>query len=362
MSTHTMPKITYDPVLNNFANPDSTRRNNLFYYYKDPAYGVAVDEAHRPDFPFVCSFEFTNRCNLDCLFCARQVMTRKLGYLDEGLFHKMMDEFARRGTFLKVNGYGEPMLHPKALDFIRTIKKTNGLYFTTNATKIDERAAACYVESDLDVIQISFQGVDRQGYESQRLHGSYDGLFENIKTLTDIRGDHPYPFIHLSTTILDEGPERVERFMEFAFERGVDSVGVGRTDYDRVVADMITDDTRKKAIDSLRERQTLEQIPDHTYLYKYIDINWNGKVVSSFFDFNEFVVVGDLNTHTMYEIWNTSPVLAALRVLEKRKILTGYEEVRRCVDVLDKAGIGDRLKVFDTFFHAWRLGGKSYNT
>jgi MoaA/NifB/PqqE/SkfB family radical SAM enzyme len=180
--------------------------------------------------------------------------------------------------------------------------------------------------------------------------------------LTRIRGDHPYPFIHLSTTILDEPAEQIERFMEYAFEVGVDSVGVGRTDYDRVVADMITDPDRKRLIDGFRTRQTLDQVPDHTYLYKYIDINWDGKVVSSFFDFNEFVVVGDLNTQTMKEVWNDSPVLKALRVLERRRVLTGFDEVRQAVHVLDASGYAQNVRVFDTFFHAWKLGGRSYNT
>ncbi len=355
-------RVRYTPDLNNFKNPASTRRNNLFEYYRNPAYHASVDEAHRPDFPFVCSLEFTNRCNLDCIFCARQVMTRKLGYLDEGLLAKMMDEFARHGTFLKVNGYGEPLLHPRALDFIRKIKQTNGLYFTTNATRIDEEASTCFVESELDVVQISFQGVDKAGYESQRLHGDYDQLFDNVRTLSRIRGEGPYPFIHLSTTILDETAAHIEAFMEHAFEAGADSVGVGRTDFDRVVSDMITDPARKQLIGQFRARQSLDQVPDHTYLYKYIDINWNGRVVSSFFDFNEFVVVGDLNRQTMKEVWNESPVLRALRVLERRRVLTGFDEIRQAVHALDEAGAGANVKVFDTFFHAWKLGGKSYNT
>lgn len=354
--------VRYTPELNNFPNPESTRRNNLFHFYKNPAYAAAVDEDHRPDFPFVCSLEFTNRCNLDCVFCARQVMTRKLGYLDERLLHKMMEEFARHGTFLKINGYGEPLLHPKALDFIRSIKKTNGLYFTTNATLIDERVAEGFVDAGLDVVQVSFQGVDREGYESQRLLGDYDKLLRNVRTLVAVRGNSPHPYIHLSTTILDETVEQIEKFMETAFEAGVDMVGVGRTDYDRVVADMVADPARKRLIEQFRERQTLDQVSDHTYLYKYIDINCDGTVVSSFFDFNAFLPVGDLNLQSMRDVWNSSPVLAALRVLEKRRLLNHFREVRDAVRVLEGAGLGDAVRVFDTFFHAWRLGGKSYNT
>jgi MoaA/NifB/PqqE/SkfB family radical SAM enzyme len=360
MATATSTPIRYTPAKNNFSNPDSLRRNNLFQYYQQAAYKQAIDAAHRPDFPFVCSFEFTNRCNLDCVFCARQVMTRKLGDLEEALLHKMMAEFAPHGTFLKVNGYGEPTLHPKFREYIALIKKTNGLYFTTNATRIDADVAECFVENNLDVVQISFQGTDKASYESQRLHGDYDQLFRNLKTLNDVRRDAPYPFIHLSTTILDETPDQIERFIEHAFAHGVDSVGVGRTDYDRVVADMIKKPERKARIDQFRERQTLNKVPDHTYLYRYIDINWDGIVVSSFFDFNEFVPVGDLTKQTMSEIWNDSPVLNALRVLEKRRVLNGFQEIAGAIRTLEKANLLGKLPVFDTFYHAWGLGEKSY--
>ena len=149
--------------------------------------------------------------------------------------------------------------------------------------------------------------------------------------------------------------------LETAFEHGADSVGIGRTDYDRVVADMVTSSKRKKQIEEFRDRQTLLQVPDHTYLYRYIDINWNGVAVSSFFDFNEFVPVGDLNRQSLHEIWNQSPVLRALRVLERRKLLNGFGEVRDAIEMLNEAGVADKMKVFDTFYHAWSLGEKSYN-
>jgi len=359
---NTTTTVRYRPDQNNYPHPDTPRRNNMFHYYQQPGYRQAVDEEHRPDFPFVCTLEFTNHCNLKCAFCARQVMSRPLGCLDEDLLCRMMDEFAEHGAFVKVNGYGENLLHPQALDFIRRIKRTNGLYFTTNGMLIDDQAAACFVESDLDVLQVSFQGVDRESYESQRIGGSYDRLLANIDRLVGIRGDHPYPFIHLSTTILDETPEQIEAFIESAFEHGVDCVGVGRTDYDRVIAEMITEPKQKRRIDEFRSRQTLEKVPDHTYLYRYSDINWNGVVVTSFFDFNEFMPVGDMKTQTMREIWNHSPVLGAMRVLERRGVLSGVQEVLEALETLRQAGSAHNLPVFDTFYHAWKLGEKSYNT
>jgi MoaA/NifB/PqqE/SkfB family radical SAM enzyme len=105
---------------------------------------------------------------------------------------------------------------------------------------------------------------------------------------------------------------------------------------------MITDDDRRRQIQEMRRRQTLAKVADHSYLYKYLDINWDGIAVSSFFDFDEFVPVGDLNRESLYEVWNSSEVLNALRVLERHQLL-------------------NKMKVFDTFYHAWHVGNAAYN-
>jgi MoaA/NifB/PqqE/SkfB family radical SAM enzyme len=335
--------MKYQKKINNYYNPDSSRTNNLFIYYQNPAYKAAKDIEHKPDFPFVSSLEFTNQCNLDCLFCARAVMTRPLGYMSSGLFEKIIQEYRKHKIFIKVNGYGENLLHPDALHFIQEIKKGNGLYFTSNCTTINDKIANCFVNNNVDVLQVSFQGTDKKSYEMQRRKSSFDKVIKNLKHIVKIRGDSPYPFIHLSTTLLDESDEDIEKFIDFGFEIGVDSVGIGRTDYDRVIQEMIHDKKRKEQIDEMRAKQSLVKVPDHTYLYKYIDVNWDGIVVSSFFDFDEFIPVGDLNKQTMHEIWNTSEVLTSIRILEKNQLLT-------------------KMKVFDTFYHAWCVDDESsYN-
>lgn len=335
--------MRYRKDINNYYNPDTGRQNNLFLYYQDPLYKKAKDIENKPDFPFVSSLEFTNHCNLDCLFCARAVMTRPRGFMSTDLFNKIITEYREHKTFIKINGYGENLLHPHALEFIKEIKKENGLYFTSNCTLIDDKVAECFVRSDLDVLQISFQGLNKEGYEAQRRKGNFDKLVGNIEKLIKIRGDNPYPFIHLSTTILDEPDREIEDFINFGFDLGVDSVGIGRTDYDRVIKTMIKDPERSREINEMKKRQSLRKVPDHTYLYRYIDVNWDGIAVSSFFDFNEFVPVGDLNKRSMYEIWNESEVLNSLRVLEKNGLL-------------------NKMKVFDTFYHAWCVeDSASYN-
>jgi MoaA/NifB/PqqE/SkfB family radical SAM enzyme len=269
-------------------------------------------------------------------------MTRPKGYMDAKLFYKILEEYRENNTFVKINGFGENLMHPCIDAFISEIKKHNSLYFTSNCQDLQISTTDILIKNEVDVLQISAQGTNKKSYESQRINASYDSLIEHIKDIIKRRDNAQYPFIHMSTTILDETPEQIEDFINFWFEIGVDSIGIGRTDYDRVIDSMITKPRLRKKIADFKSRQTLEKISDHSYLYRYCDICFDGIVVSSFFDFDQFVPVGDMKKDSLFSIWNNSEVLNALRVLEEKRLL-------------------NNMKVFDTFYHAWHRGNESYN-
>lgn len=334
--------IKYSTQKNNYYNPESTRENNLFTLYHRHNYKRAIDNNNRPLFPFVISLEFTNYCHFKCLFCARQIMTRPKGYMNSKLFYRILEELREHKTFIKVNGYGENLQHPCIEAYIKEIKKENGLYFTSNCADLQIVTMENMIKNKVDVLQISFQGTNKQDYEAQRIGSNYNKLMNHIKDLIKRRGDEDYPFIHMSTTILNETPEQIEQFIEMCFELGIDSVGIGRTDYDRVIPSMIHKQSLKRKIDEFKNRQTLIKISDHKYLYRYCDICWDGIVVSSFFDFDQFIPIGDINNNSLFAIWNYSEVENALRILESRQLL-------------------NKMDVFKTFYHAWHNGNNAYN-
>ena len=42
------------------------------------------------EFPKVIDIELTNHCDLNCRMCSRQLMTRKLGYMNINIFNKII--------------------------------------------------------------------------------------------------------------------------------------------------------------------------------------------------------------------------------------------------------------------------------
>ena len=52
--------------------------------------GEAVME--KLDFPNRVTVELTNDCNVSCTFCNRQKIAMDIGYMEEKLFYKIIDE------------------------------------------------------------------------------------------------------------------------------------------------------------------------------------------------------------------------------------------------------------------------------
>ena len=80
--------------------------------------------------PLSLQIEPTNHCNINCICCPRERMERATGYMDFGLFRKIIDDASEIGV-KRVHLYlhGEPLLHPRIVNMIGYIK-SGGLRIT----------------------------------------------------------------------------------------------------------------------------------------------------------------------------------------------------------------------------------------
>ncbi len=69
---------------------------------------------------FVYHVELTNRCTLDCVYCALTISRRAKGSMTEPIFRKVVEHMARGSplNFIILHHFGEPMLHPELDRFI----------------------------------------------------------------------------------------------------------------------------------------------------------------------------------------------------------------------------------------------------
>lgn len=301
-----------------YYNPNSKRKNIFRAIYDDSHFKNVLNEKDPlPGFPFLVDIEITNHCNLKCVFCGRHLMTRKKGYISEGLFKKVVDECDRHATPVRFIRWGESFLHPQIMSFIAYVKieKSIPLHITTNGLCLDEVKLRQLVDLKLDSIVFSFQGATPKEYGIMRNNNRYEELKANILKLVQIRGNKKQPYIQISTTVMDEPDNEISNFVNY-WGSIVDFIRVGKTNlaYVHLLQDGRTEVVRK--LKKLAKRETIKEvyIPCKE-VYQKLSVNYDGSVSACCTDFDNTMVVGDLKSYSLEEIWNGSPSLKAFRIL-----------------------------------------------
>jgi hypothetical protein len=72
----------------------------------------------------------------------------------------------------------------------------------TNGQKMDRRTLSALIDSEVDEIQFSFQGLNEKQYHFNRVGGRHARLAQNIELAHDLRGRRPRPFLSALTSVL----------------------------------------------------------------------------------------------------------------------------------------------------------------
>jgi MoaA/NifB/PqqE/SkfB family radical SAM enzyme len=300
-----------------FRNPNSNRDNPFRTIYDSENFKTVLQYKDRLcKFPFLIDIELTNHCNLKCIFCGQQAMTREKGFMSEDIFKKVINECSLYNTPVRFIRWGEPFLHEKIIDFCK-YTKTKGvpLHITNNGLVIKKSDMKALINMEIDSLIFSFQGTTKEQYEIIRNNKLYNKLKSNILKLIEMRGNKSKPFIHISSTVTDESEREIEDFVNY-WGHIVDSVGIGKTNLSRMPDHKIKSTETINKIKVLRKRETIEK--DYrpcNEIYQKLSVNWDGKVTCCCGDYDDFLIVGNISYDTLYNIWNSSRELKAFREL-----------------------------------------------
>jgi len=147
-------------------------------------------------FPPVVRIETTNRCNAHCTICPHRRMTRPLETMREPLFRRVIDECAEaRCREVHLHNFGEPLLDRRLEDRIAYAKclGIDKVKMFCNGSLLTEQRARGLIAAGLDELKISFDGADREEFESIRRPLKFDRVAENIARLVTIRNASQSP-------------------------------------------------------------------------------------------------------------------------------------------------------------------------
>ncbi|MCF8332151.1 MAG: SPASM domain-containing protein, partial [Bacteroidales bacterium] len=181
--------------------------------------------------PSFFSVEPNNTCNLSCPECPAGggYMARPSGYMSWDIFKHTIDQFSKTAIYLNLYFQGEPFLHSGIFNMIKLAQQKK-LYVTssTNAHFLDRETCSRIIESGLDKLVISLDGVDQKTYQLYRKGGNIDKVMEGIKNIVFAKkktGSRK-PFIELQFLVLGSNEHQTKDIRKLARKLNVDKLSL----------------------------------------------------------------------------------------------------------------------------------------
>lgn len=178
-----------------------------------------------PRKPRQIQIEITNRCNMDCHMCPREVLGIELEHMEWDKFTAVVDKLTERED-ITLTGWGEPFLHPKIFDMVAYCKERgHKVMITSNGLFARSSIPREIVQSGLDALTFSVDSVNghvEDGHANNK-------VFENIETVSRMRTNGA-PSLRLQSTLHAGCEEDLYDVIRYAARIGCDIVNVGRLD------------------------------------------------------------------------------------------------------------------------------------
>ena len=173
-------------------------------YGLHPGSKVRLDEGnnivrmHRPVTHLTKIYiEPTVACNLDCITCFRNAWDQPIGKMTEATFESILNGLKQMDPIPSVyfGGIGEPLFHPKTIEWIRRIKQELGVKveLITNGTTLTEKKSRELIDAGLDVLWVSIDGATPESYTDVRMGAELPNIVANMKRLVKMRAAGHYP-------------------------------------------------------------------------------------------------------------------------------------------------------------------------
>lgn len=280
--------------------------------------------------PFNVSIEPTTSCNLGCPECPSGLknFTRPIGNLDYDFYKKTVDEIGNELIYLYFYFQGEPYMHPKFLDLVSYAAQRKIYTVTsTNAHFLTERKAKETVASGLDRILISIDGTTQETYQQYRVGGDLHKVIEGTKNLVEAKRQarSSTPHVVFQFLVVKPNQHQIEEVKLLAKEIGVDEVKFKTAQvYDFENGSELIPTMEKYSRYKKEENgkySIKNSLLNHCWkLWHSTVITWDGKIVPCCFDKDAQHQLGDLNTKTFKEIWQSNLYQSfRSRVLSSRK-------------------------------------------
>ncbi len=242
------------------------------------------------------TIETTNLCPAHCKICPRESYTQKPGIMDFDLFKKIIDEVSDSGIkMIDTCAFGDPFTDPLLFERCRYIREkmpgvkiyTSSNCFLMAPDKYDD------VIKYIDILKISFYGITKESYEkAHRGSLKFEKTLGNVTGfLGKIKGLEKKPYTIGLLTLIDENKHEMKEWIDF-WQPKLDEVYVWKPhNYGGA--------KKYREIDRTKQKTCGRPLVGAPY------VHLDGKVGVCCFDFDAKLIIGDIKTQTLEEIFHS---------------------------------------------------------
>lgn len=273
-----------------------------------------------PYWPVRLWVEMTSHCNYRCVMCPNKDLTRTdKGYMDMGLYKKIVDEASPFVFDINLAHRGESLLHPQIIEAIAYAKK-KGMFtrLHTNGSLLSEALSQEIVRAGLDRLSFSFDGYDKETYERIREGGNFDKTIANIVRFLEIKKEarSKKPVTAIEVIGFDEPDKQASQEAKNAFKSRFENLPL-----DSFVMKELHNWAGK--IDKGRRGKKYTACP---FPWNALIIYWDGSVLPCTQDFFGEFLVGNVNTSSLQDIWNGE----GMRYIREKLATQKIGELKTC--------------------------------
>lgn len=288
--------------------------HNLYLIYSSYYWSRFTKKTSHKGEPWSLSLETGTYCNLSCLECpsGQKQFTRPTGTMSLDTFKQIIDKQYQTLIWLILYFQGEPYLNKSFFNMVAYAKSRNIFCTTsTNGHFLNKENAIKTIESGLDRLIISLDGLDQNTYEKYRVGGNFKQVKQGIQNLVESKKElgKGHPFIVIQFIVFKINEHQLEEAKKLKQELGVDKVEI------KTAQVYSTEDKNQLIPENKKHRRYKQneqgewiiksQVPNKcNRMWRAAVVTWDAQLVPCCFDKDADFQMGNLLENSFEEIKN----------------------------------------------------------